>query len=282
MRVSREHCRVHQCSATPPALTQFSLSCCRMGQSRLECFRAGSTARMVRSRSDALARRTARAPDERPPCPLQVTGRRLALHVSAASVSSNDFKTGMQIEFDGAPYKVVGAQDAQGAPGSHLAARASASTPQGRALAAAAHHSSARPTHTHAHKHPLSPTHRCPTEFLHVKPGKGAAFVRSKLKNFISGNTVERTWRAGESVELASVEKKDSQFTYADGDDVSTQPARWMRRGFWELRRAWGGLLCRPAVPSVDLVPPGSTTLAGGAALAAGRCALQRHFSLRC
>jgi hypothetical protein len=115
-----------------------------------------------------------------------------------------------------------------------------------------------------------------------VKPGKGAAFVRSKLKNFISGNTVERTWRAGESVELASVEKKDSQFTYADGDDVSTQPARWMRRGFWELRRAWGGLLCRPAVPSVDLVPPGSTTLAGGAALAAGRCALQRHFSLRC
>ena len=141
-----------------------------------------------------------------------------------------------------------------------------------------------------------------PAEFLHVKPGKGAAFVRSKLKNFITGNTVggvggppcagicgvcahvagkgvdaaakataphhgrmvggsgreaacvhalhsqahcppplpplpppphpppdppappraqvEKTWRAGESVELASVEKKETQFTYAEGDEV--------------------------------------------------------------
>lgn len=56
-------------------------------------------------------------------------------------------------------------------------------------------------------------------EFLHVKPGKGAAFVRSKLKNFLTGNTVERTWRAGESVELANVDKKDSQFTYTDGEE---------------------------------------------------------------
>ncbi len=37
-------------------------------------------------------------------------------------------------------------------------------------------------------------------EFLHVKPGKGAAFVRSKLKNYVTGNTVERTFRAGEQV----------------------------------------------------------------------------------
>jgi hypothetical protein len=37
-------------------------------------------------------------------------------------------------------------------------------------------------------------------EFLHVKPGKGAAFVRTKLRNYISGNTVERTFRAGEQV----------------------------------------------------------------------------------
>ena len=54
---------------------------------------------------------------------------------------------------------------------------------------------------------------------MHVKPGKGAAVVRSKLKNFITGNTVDRTWRAGESVDVASVDKKDSQFTYADGDE---------------------------------------------------------------
>lgn len=39
-------------------------------------------------------------------------------------------------------------------------------------------------------------------EFLHVKPGKGAAFVRTKLRNYVTGNTVERTFRAGESVSL--------------------------------------------------------------------------------
>lgn len=58
-------------------------------------------------------------------------------------------------------------------------------------------------------------------EFLHVKPGKGAAFVRSKLKSYLTGNTVERTFRAGESVDVADVSKKDTQFTYIDGDEVS-------------------------------------------------------------
>lgn len=52
-------------------------------------------------------------------------------------------------------------------------------------------------------------------EFLHVKPGKGAAFVRSKLKNYMNGNVVERTFRAGEPVELATVEKRCvSHFIY--------------------------------------------------------------------
>ena len=44
-----------------------------------------------------------------------------------------------------------------------------------------------------------------PAEFLHVKPGKGAAFVRSKLKNFLTGNTLEKTFRAGEPLEGAIV-----------------------------------------------------------------------------
>jgi len=57
-------------------------------------------------------------------------------------------------------------------------------------------------------------------EFLHVKPGKGAAFVRTKLKNFITGNVVDRTFRGGESVDAAVVEKKETQFSYVDGDDV--------------------------------------------------------------
>ena len=58
------------------------------------------------------------------------------------------------------------------------------------------------------------------TEFLHVKPGKGSAFVRTKLKNVQSGNTVERTFRAGETVPQAVIEKKDMQHTYRDGDEL--------------------------------------------------------------
>lgn len=58
-------------------------------------------------------------------------------------------------------------------------------------------------------------------ESLHVKPGKGAAFVRTKLKHFITGNAAEKTFRAGESVATADVAKKESQFTYADGNEVS-------------------------------------------------------------
>ena len=60
-------------------------------------------------------------------------------------------------------------------------------------------------------------------EFLHVKPGKGAAFVRSKLKNYITGNTLEKTFRAGESLAAATIENRDCQFSYIDGDDVSFQ-----------------------------------------------------------
>jgi elongation factor P len=56
-------------------------------------------------------------------------------------------------------------------------------------------------------------------EFLHVKPGKGAAFVRTKLKNAQTGNTVERTFRAGETVPQANLEKSVMQHTYKEGED---------------------------------------------------------------
>jgi elongation factor P len=56
-------------------------------------------------------------------------------------------------------------------------------------------------------------------EFLHVKPGKGSAFVRTKLKNVQSGSVVERTFRAGETVPQAILEKRVMQHTYRDGDD---------------------------------------------------------------
>ena len=56
-------------------------------------------------------------------------------------------------------------------------------------------------------------------EFLHVKPGKGSAFVRTKLKNVQNGNVVERTFRAGETVPQANIEKRTMQHTYKDGED---------------------------------------------------------------
>jgi elongation factor P len=56
-------------------------------------------------------------------------------------------------------------------------------------------------------------------EFLHVKPGKGSAFVRTKLKNVQTGNVVEQTFRAGETVPQANLEKSTMQHTYKDADD---------------------------------------------------------------
>lgn len=56
-------------------------------------------------------------------------------------------------------------------------------------------------------------------EFQHVKPGKGPAFVRTKLKNVISGKVVDKTFNAGVSVETADVDKRDMQYLYRDGDN---------------------------------------------------------------
>ena len=55
-------------------------------------------------------------------------------------------------------------------------------------------------------------------EFQHVKPGKGAAFVRTKLKNVITGGVVEKTFRPTEKVEEAHIEKKNMEYSYNDGD----------------------------------------------------------------
>ncbi|NMG09595.1 elongation factor P [Brasilonema sp. UFV-L1] len=56
-------------------------------------------------------------------------------------------------------------------------------------------------------------------EFLHVKPGKGSAFVRTKLKNVQSGSVVEKTFRAGETVPQANLEKSTMQHTYKEADE---------------------------------------------------------------
>jgi elongation factor P len=56
------------------------------------------------------------------------------------------------------------------------------------------------------------------TYFQHVKPGKGGAFVRTKLKNLLTGRVVDRTFRAGERCDEADVEEKDMQYLYQDAD----------------------------------------------------------------
>ncbi|CAM3587494.1 elongation factor P [Marinicrinis lubricantis] len=56
-------------------------------------------------------------------------------------------------------------------------------------------------------------------DFQHVKPGKGAAFVRAKIKNLRNGNIVERTFRAGEMVGRAHIENKEMQYLYASGNE---------------------------------------------------------------
>ena len=56
-------------------------------------------------------------------------------------------------------------------------------------------------------------------DFQHVKPGKGGAFVRTKLKNVMTGKVVDRTFNAGVKVEVANVDKREMQYLYREGDD---------------------------------------------------------------
>ncbi|MFJ6278652.1 translation elongation factor P (EF-P) [Arthrobacter subterraneus] len=56
-------------------------------------------------------------------------------------------------------------------------------------------------------------------EFQHVKPGKGGAFVRTKLRNILSGKVVDKTFNAGLKIETATVDRRDYQYLYKDGDD---------------------------------------------------------------
>jgi len=56
------------------------------------------------------------------------------------------------------------------------------------------------------------------TDFQHVKPGKGGAFVRTTLKNVVTGKVVDRTFNAGTKVDFATVDRRDFQYLYQDGD----------------------------------------------------------------
>ena len=121
-------------------------------------------------------------------CRVQRGGRR-PLQVSALSISSNDCRPGVTVEVEGAPYRVVG----------ECLDQSKLLGPQSTTAEVAA----------------------CRTDFLHVKPGKGSAFVRTKLKSYLSGSTIDKTFRAGEQVTQAEVSRLDAQFSYLDGDQVS-------------------------------------------------------------
>ena len=56
-------------------------------------------------------------------------------------------------------------------------------------------------------------------EFQHVKPGKGGAFVRTKLKNVVSGKVVDRTYNAGAKIDIENVDRRDFTYLYTDGDN---------------------------------------------------------------
>jgi elongation factor P len=63
-------------------------------------------------------------------------------------------------------------------------------------------------------------------EFQHVKPGKGSAFVRSKLKNIETGAVIERTFRAGEKMPRAHIDRREVQYSFGSGDDYTMMDSR--------------------------------------------------------
>ena len=113
-------------------------------------------------------------------------------------------------------------------------------------------------------------------QFQHVKPGKGGAFVRTKLKSLSSGAVVDRTFRAGEKVERVTTESRTMQFLYRDGDDLhlmdtstlradvgaggqrgQRRPARAQHRrpGAASSARARSASTCRPSSSSRSCAP---------------------------
>ncbi len=125
-------------------------------------------------------------------------------------------------------------------------------------------------------------------DFQHVKPGKGAAFVRTKLKNIKTGNTQEVTFRAGEKIAKANMEKKEYQYMYANGDDFNFMDnetfdqieltrdalgdsAKWLKEGMMVEILYFQGAIMGVSIPNfVELeiidTPPGvkGDTASGG------------------
>lgn len=88
-------------------------------------------------------------------------------------------------------------------------------------------------------------------EFLHVKPGKGAAFVRTKIKNLTNGSVQDRTFRAGETIVAADVTKTEMQYTYTDAGAVYFMDMKTFEEHFVDLK----------LVPNVDMLVEGQASL---------------------
>ncbi len=84
--------------------------------------------------------------------------------------------------------------------------------------------------------------------FQHVKPGKGGAFVRTKLKGLAKGNVVDKTFRAGEKLERVTTETKNMQMLYEDGDGLV----------FMDLETYDQVTVPKSAIEAVDLIAPNS------------------------
>jgi elongation factor P len=95
-------------------------------------------------------------------------------------------------------------------------------------------------------------------EFQHVKPGKGGAFVRTKMKNVVSGKVVDKTYNAGTKIETANVDRRDFQYLYNDGDfwhfmvpdtfeqhtagkEAMGEAAQWLKDGVTCQVMLWNG-----------------------------------------
>ena len=99
-------------------------------------------------------------------------------------------------------------------------------------------------------------------EFQHVKPGKGPAFVRTKIKNVLSGKTVDKTFNAGLKVETATVDRRDMQYLYKDGDDYVFMDVKSYEQTYVPSATVGeaGHGRARPQGADVSEDPPGSRT----------------------
>ena len=109
-------------------------------------------------------------------------------------------------------------------------------------------------------------------EFQHVKPGKGAAFVRTKLKNIVSGGVVEKSFRPTEKFDLAHIEKREYQYLYSDGDLYNFMDTETFEPAF-DCQDAFQAHNAACPAPSIDFIDvttvvrlPTSEGCAGGQA----------------